>query len=154
MNKQACTMKKTFLDYALVGIQFCLFALFLLDFLPPFSLPLWIQWISLVLAVIGCSIVVLAILQLRNSLTAFPTPKDGSVLITNGLYKWVRHPIYTGILLSVYGYALYSTSSSRLIISLVLTALFFIKTEYEERQLKKKYPLYTEYAERTGRFFP
>lgn len=147
-------MKKTSLDYVLVGIQFLLFGLFFVDFFESFALPNLLKWVAFVSTWVGFFILALAILQLRNSLTAFPTPKDNSSLITSGLYKWVRHPIYTGILLAVFGYSLYSTSYSRLGISFALMFLFFIKTAYEERQLKRKYPTYTEYAEKTGWFFP
>lgn len=152
--KLSYCMKKTSLDYVLVGIQFLLFGLFLLDFFESFTLLNLLKWAAFVSTWVGFFILVLAILQLRNSLTAFPTPKDNSSLIINGLYQYVRHPIYTGILLTVFGYSFYSTSYSRLGISIALTFLFFIKTEYEERQLTKKYSAYPEYAKKTGRFFP
>lgn len=147
-------MKKTSFDYVLVGIQFFLFGLFLLDFFGSFTVLTGLKWAAFASTSFGFLILTLAILQLRNSLTAFPTPKDNSSLITNGLYQYVRHPIYTGILLAVFGYSLYSTSYSRLSISISLTILFFIKTAYEEQQLTKKFPAYSEYAKKTGRFFP
>ncbi|MFN3783092.1 MAG: methyltransferase family protein [Spirosomataceae bacterium] len=147
-------MKKSFADYLLVGSQFGLFILFVFDLSASFVLPVWLKGVAFGSACLGLLVCVLAVLQLRNSLTAFPTPKDNSSLIINGLYQYVRHPIYTGILLTVFGYSFYSTSYSRLGISIALTFLFFIKTEYEERQLTKKYSAYPEYAKKTGRFFP
>lgn len=95
-----------------------------------------------------------ALFNLDKSLTPFPTPKSNSELITSGLYKYVRHPIYTGILLTVFGYGFYSESVSRLTISVLLLILFYFKTNYEEQKLSQKYPEYGAYKARTGRFIP
>jgi protein-S-isoprenylcysteine O-methyltransferase Ste14 len=66
----------------------------------------------------------------------------------------MRHPIYSGILLFVFGYAIYSQNEYRLIIAVALLILFYFKSSYEERLLKRKFPNYTYYQQKTGRFFP
>ncbi|WP_442905501.1 methyltransferase family protein [Kaistella sp.] len=70
------------------------------------------------------------------------------------LYRWVRHPIYTGIILVVFGYAAGTGSVHKLIIAFGLLLLFYLKSTYEEKQLLKQYPTYADYRRRTGRFFP
>jgi protein-S-isoprenylcysteine O-methyltransferase Ste14 len=97
---------------------------------------------------------ILALLQLNRNLSPFPTPKQNGQLVTNGLYHWMRHPIYTGILLVSYGYAIYSSSWLRLIVACVLLILFYLKSSYEEKLLSKKFSDYTAYQKRTARFFP
>lgn len=141
-------------DYWLVGIQFFLFLLFLFPTNYHLEIPVFLQIPSLILAIVGFIIVLVALFNLDKALTAFPTPKNNSELITSGLYKYVRHPIYTGILLTFFGYSIYSTSISRLIISVLLMILFYFKTNYEEQKLSQKYPEYGAYKARTGRFIP
>jgi protein-S-isoprenylcysteine O-methyltransferase Ste14 len=141
-------------DYWLVGIQFFLFFLFLFPLNYHFKVADFLQIPSLILSILGFIIVLVALFNLDKSLTAFPTPKNNSELITSGLYKYVRHPIYTGILLTVFGYAFYSESISRLTISVLLLILFYAKTNYEEQKLSQKYPEYGAYKARTGRFVP
>jgi protein-S-isoprenylcysteine O-methyltransferase Ste14 len=141
-------------DYWLVGIQFLLLLIFLIPFKFHFLIADYLRFPSLLFAIIGFLIVLVALFNLNKSLTAFPTPKSNSELITSGLYKYVRHPIYTGILLVVFGYSIYSASIPRLIISLLLLILFYFKTNYEEYKLSQKYPDYSAYKSRTGRFIP
>jgi protein-S-isoprenylcysteine O-methyltransferase Ste14 len=141
-------------DYWLVGTQFFLFFLFLFPTKFLFKVAAFLQIPSLILSILGFIIVLIALFDLDKNLTAFPTPKNNSVLITSGLYKYLRHPIYTGILLTVFGYSIYSASIPRLIISLLLLILFYFKTNYEEYKLSQKYPDYSAYKARTGRFIP
>ncbi len=141
-------------DYWLVGIQFLLFLIFLIPFDLRFGVADYLRFPSLLVAIIGFLIVVVTLFNLDKSLTAFPTPKSNSELITSGLYKYVRHPIYTGILLTVFGYAFYSGSFSRVAISVFLLILFYFKTNYEEQKLLQKYPEYLAYKAQTGRFIP
>lgn len=148
-------MKRKRTDYILVGLQLLLFALFVFNFrLTAFSIPQWFRVPAIVLSGLGVFIFSLSILQLNKNLSPFPTPRTGSKLVQSGLYKYVRHPIYTGIIFSFFGFALYSQSVYRILISLLLYVLFYIKSKYEERQLLHRYDNYSSYKKRTGRFLP
>ncbi|UBB90380.1 isoprenylcysteine carboxylmethyltransferase family protein [Candidatus Kaistella beijingensis] len=147
-------MIKTSKDYLFVSIQFLLFALYLFDFLPKFDILVIYTYLGLFFATLGMVISVISLSNLDENLTVFPTPKENSELITNGLYQFSRHPIYTGILLFVFGFAIFWESYYKLLISVLLLILFYLKTLYEEKQLKKKYPNYIHYQKVTGRFFP
>lgn len=142
-------------DYTLVGLQIILFIFFYFD-LPilEFSVSSWLSKIALVFSILGLLIVILALLQLNENLSPFPTPKAGAQLVQNGLYKIVRHPIYTGIIIAFISFALYSESLFRVFIALLLYILFLVKSKYEEKQLQQHYPDYENYQTRTGRFFP
>ncbi len=142
-------------DYLLVVFQIILFLLFYFNYpFLIFELPNWIKTIALSAIVIGILIFALAMIQLNKSLSPFPTPKSGSRLIQTGLYKFVRHPIYTGILVAFIGFSVYTESAYRIFISIILYFLFIYKSTYEERQLIKKYEAYEKYKRSTGRFFP
>ncbi len=148
-------MKLKFKDYFFVGIQFLLFMTYLFDFeLIRFKLPEYLNISFLIISIFGFLIIVVAILQLNKNLSPFPSPKSNSELIQTGLYKYTRHPIYTGILLTVFGYAFYTNSSYKLLISVALLILFFFKSSYEEKMLLNNFSDYKMYKKNSGRFLP
>lgn len=111
-------------------------------------------WFGVAIFVIGALITVIAVLQLNINLSAFPSPLADSKLIEAGVFKLIRHPIYTGLILAFFGYAIVDDSGYKLLISLGLLLWFYFKTLYEERLLIEKFPEYLEYKKRSGRFFP
>lgn len=142
-------------DFVYVIIQFILFGIFLLNYnLIEFELPVYLKATSIIITILGVMILALSILQLNKNLSPFPTPKSNSELITTGLYKHIRHPIYTGILVMFLGYSVYSTSVFKLLVTLLLFILFIIKSTYEEKKLCLKFDAYRTYSKATGRFFP
>ena len=147
-------MNKSVKDYFFVSIQFFLFGLYAFDFLPKMDYPKPIAIIGVLMAILGFVIMAIALFELKTNLTVFPTPKTNSELITFGMYKFSRHPIYSGILLFVYGYAIFSFSLYTLLISSLLFVLLYFKTNYEESQLERKFPDYSNYKMKVGRFFP
>lgn len=91
---------------------------------------------------------------LGKNLTISPVPKADAQLVEIGVYKFVRHPIYSGILLAGLGTVVQSLDISK---GYVWAALFLVlnfKAAWEEKLLAKKYPTYTDYMKRTGRFVP
>jgi protein-S-isoprenylcysteine O-methyltransferase Ste14 len=96
----------------------------------------------------------MSIFKLGQSLTASPIPKDDSELKTDGLYRLVRHPIYTGLILTTFGLALGSGSIFKLFIVAALIVLFNYKAKWEESFLITRYPEYRAYMAKTGRFVP
>lgn len=148
-------MKASKKDILFVLAQFILFAAWLFE-IPGLRLnfPDDADWVNLILAGIGIVIIITAIFQLNKNLSPFPTPLENSELIVTGLFHYVRHPIYTGILMVTFFLAIYFNSGYKLIITVLLAILFYYKSEYEEAQLEKRYPGYTSYKAGTGRFYP
>jgi protein-S-isoprenylcysteine O-methyltransferase Ste14 len=148
-------MRTKFKDIIYVGIQFLLFAIYLFEVKGlRFDLPGIFDFITLTFVLTGIAIIVISILQLSKNLSPFPSPKENSELITTGLYKQIRHPIYSGILLLAFSFALYQNSGFKILISFFLLILFYFKTSYEEQQLSLKFPEYNNYKRTAGRFFP
>ena len=148
-------MKASKKDILFVLAQFILFAAWLFE-IPGLRLnfPDDADWVNLILAGIGIFIIIIAIFQLNKNLSPFPTPLENSELIVTGLFHYVRHPIYTGILMVTFFLAIYFNSGYKLIITVLLAILFYYKSEYEEAQLEKRFPGYKSYKAGTGRFYP
>ena len=140
---------------ALVVIQLGLFVAYCFDFSQlSFSVPELIRWLGWGGGLLGGIIIGRAVGQLNTNLSPFPKPKASGELIDTGLYAWVRHPIYTGIMVGSIMYAIGQGSGWKLLVAVVLTALFHYKAHYEERLLCAHFDQYPEYTGRTGRFFP
>jgi protein-S-isoprenylcysteine O-methyltransferase Ste14 len=141
-------------DFLLVTIQFILLTIFYIPFFSNvFQTPLIIKYVGAIVSILGFLIILIAILQLSKNLTPFPTPKENGVLINTGLYKYVRHPIYSGIFMAAIGIAFYTGSYWQLLISFILLILFYYKSKYEESLLMEKYNEYENYKKGTRRFF-
>jgi protein-S-isoprenylcysteine O-methyltransferase Ste14 len=102
----------------------------------------------------GIVIAVLAGARLGGSLTPSPIPRDSGELTTSGLYRFVRHPIYSALLLAAIGLALRGASVSHVLVLVALIVLISVKARAEESMLFKKYDDYGTYASQVGRFIP
>ncbi len=142
-------------DYIFVGLQFLLFAAFCFEgFFDLIAVPALPKNTALFLAGFGCIFIVITLLQLGGRISPFPSPKSKAVLVQNGMFKVVRHPIYTGVMLFCFGCAIYLGSLYKVVITVLLFMLFCKKSAYEEQKLEEKFADYKLYKKRTGRFFP
>ena len=155
LERDQFIMKIKAKDIVYVGIQFLLFAGYLFEVTKlRFEMPEFIQFILLPFIVAGIAIILISFFQLNKNLSPFPSPKENSELITTGLFSKIRHPIYSGILLLAFSFALYQNSGFKILISFFLLILFYFKTGYEEKLLSIKFPEYKNHKMNTGRFFP
>lgn len=98
-----------------------------------------VYWISAVLVALGLGFACLARASLGANWSAAVTLKHDHELIRRGPYRYVRHPIYTGLLLALFGTAL-ETGAWRGIIGFVLiTVAIVYKYKTEERFLARKF---------------
>jgi protein-S-isoprenylcysteine O-methyltransferase Ste14 len=70
-------------------------------------------------------------------------------LITSGVYKYVRHPMYLGFICWIVGMALYSQSWVAMLLTVFYTGNIVLWKKLEEIQLKIDYPEYKDYMQRT-----
>jgi len=116
--------------------------------------PPWLQTTASTVGGAGAIICAGAALALGRGLTASPLPNERTVLHDQGLYAVVRHPIYSGLLLTVGARTLSSGDRRQLGVFALLAALLHYKAAFEERMLGEKFPEYAEYAGRTPRLVP
>lgn len=142
-------------DYLLVTVQFLLFTIYLWN--PVFATIYngnYLDFVAVSVVFLGILILLFAIYGLRKSISPFPSPRKDAVLIQVGIYKFIRHPIYTSILLCTFGWAIYSNSMFRMIIFVALILLFEIKSNFEEILLVQRFKDYMNYKKITGKYFP
>lgn len=122
---------------------------------PPYGelTPLIMQ-VGLVSMFFGLFIAGLSAIMLGKALTGHPMPNARGELVTSGLYRFVRHPIYTGLLLLGIGFTLTNGFFPHIIFFALLVLLLLYKSNFEEQMLRERYVDYAAYAKRTGRFLP
>ena len=112
------------------------------------------QLIGVAYIIMGIIMVIASILRLGRNLRAVPRPSENGKLIQEGFYDWVRHPIYSGILLASLGVALYRGGMMTLIYTILLFLWFDRKAAREELWLSEKYPDYPDYVRRVKKLIP
>jgi protein-S-isoprenylcysteine O-methyltransferase Ste14 len=139
--------------------QFVLFAVLLAALLLfPFGGDTGLRLIGFVMIGIGGLVILLGILehQARNralpSIT--PTPNQRVGLVDTGIYRHIRHPLYSGVILGAFGAALAHGHVAPILVAVVIGVFFTFKSRYEEALLRQTYPEYAAYMTRTGRFLP
>jgi protein-S-isoprenylcysteine O-methyltransferase Ste14 len=140
-------------DFFIVLLQLSFLALFVLigqwnaRFMDPY-----IQIVGYLSILFGFLVFLLGIYQLRTYISIFPTPVRDGELITTGIYKYIRHPMYTGLFFVLIGYGAVSLNFYRLLIAIVIILIVLEKVEYEENRLMEKYRKYKDYKVKTGKF--
>ena len=89
----------------------------------------------------------------RRSFHAGSTPTAGG-LETRGPYRWVRHPIYAGVLLMLAGALAAHRELYTLVAVAVAVAAIGVRIWSEEREVSRRYSEYADYARRTRRLVP
>lgn len=107
-----------------------------------------------VLMLSGVALGFLGIRDLEGSLSPMPRPTEDAVLISDGIYRRLRHPIYAGLILLAFGWSLLTASLLALALSLAFAGLLDLKARREEVWLRERFPGYAAYAARTSRFVP
>lgn len=107
-----------------------------------------------VVTALGLAIAVAARMQLAGNWSAAVEIKEDHALIRDGLYRRVRHPIYSGLLLALFGSAIAIDQWRELIgCALILVALM-LKSRHEEKRLRQTFSDYAAYARQTAALIP
>jgi protein-S-isoprenylcysteine O-methyltransferase Ste14 len=113
-----------------------------------------VQVIGYAVALAGLCIAAIAVFNLGKNLTPLPYPKDEGLLVQTGLYQYVRHPIYSGVILVALGWLLIYPNQLILLYVICLLIFFDLKTRKEEIWLSEKFPEYIHYRKRVKKLIP
>jgi protein-S-isoprenylcysteine O-methyltransferase Ste14 len=113
-----------------------------------------LQVAGMIALLFGLGLAVWARIHLGRNWGMPMTQKNDPELVTSGPYRFVRHPIYSGLLLAIVGTAL-ATNLSLLIAAAVLGLYFAYSARVEERLLTTSFPVgYPGYRARTKMLIP
>ena len=104
--------------------------------------------------VFGIFTVIRGVLDLGAGLSPFPRPSPANRLVDSGVYGYVRHPIYAGLVLAGVGWGLLTASLVALGLALLLLVWLDLKSRREEAWLVARHPGYEAYRARTRKFVP
>jgi protein-S-isoprenylcysteine O-methyltransferase Ste14 len=132
----------------------------LLSFMP-YSLPDWLPVSSprhmtlylliMGLIVFGGTLNLIGLITLRR---AFTIMSEARALITHGIFRYIRHPLYTGHLIMFFGSMLLRLHVLTVALYMLFAVGQYIRARIEERKLQRSFAEYADYKNRTGMFFP
>lgn len=114
----------------------------------------WTRLPGILLFILGVFCLLLALRMHGTRLTPFPEPNPALGLLQNGLYAYVRHPMYLGLILGAVGLSLWQANLWAFGVSLLLCLFLNLKARKEELFLRALYPHCAAYQACTGRFLP
>jgi DNA helicase-2/ATP-dependent DNA helicase PcrA len=111
---------------------------------------------GLALLAIGALVIVWGVVALRKagSFTVLPHPSAGGRLAESGPYRFVRHPIYAGLIAAAFGAALKELSVLGIVAAIGLFIVLDLKRRREEAWLCERFPAYDAYRTRTRALVP
>lgn len=109
---------------------------------------------GMALVALGVTLATVAFLNLRASFRVSPEPRTDAVLVTRGIYRFLRHPMYTSVVLVTAGLFLTKPTANMGISAAAIVIFFLIKARYEEKKLRERYAGYGEYAARSFGVLP
>ena len=109
-------------------------------------------YLGSLLSIIGGTVFsVWATLTLARSISIMPQARK---LVTAGPYAFVRHPLYLGEFVVLFGLALQHSMPWALLLLGIQSVFQFERMKYEERVLAQAFPNYADYTARTARLLP
>ena len=137
-------------EIILVFLQFFIISLhfFKWEFIPekqiiqvtPFS-----YFVGFFIIIIAFIILLVAIKDLGRNLSPFPRPINNSNLVTKGIYRFTRHPMYYSLIFISFGVFITKLSIYYLFLSISLSLIIKFKIALEEQYLKNKFKNYLFY---------
>ncbi len=108
-------------------------------------------WTPPALALVGSAVILGAWTLIHNrpgNFNIHPEPRPSGRMVTGGPYRYVRHPMYSAVLLFAAAETLAYADPWKVVCSVVLAAVLAAKAMLEERRLRELYADYAEYAAR------
>ena len=101
--------------------------------------------VGFLIIIIALIILLVAIKDLGRNLSPFPRPLNNSNLVTKGIYRFTRHPMYYSLIFISFGVFIIKLSIYYLVLSISLGLIIKFKIALEEQYLKNKFKNYLLY---------
>jgi protein-S-isoprenylcysteine O-methyltransferase Ste14 len=137
-------------SYVLVGLQFL--ALIVIGLTGPLLAK---HPLLLAMEIAGFALAAWALWSMRVSPpNVTPDVRPSATLVAHGPYRWIRHPMYSSLILITLALVLDSPSPQRWVTWLLLVATLVVKLNYEEKLLASHFATYSGYVQGTKRLIP
>lgn len=111
--------------------------------------------VGLVLFVVGLTFAIIAVGTLGRFYSSTLVTIQDHQLITHGVYRFTRHPIYLGVIIMCFGVPMYASSLYGFLTMSALIPILLNRIRMEERMLTEEFgDAYRTYAETTSRLIP
>jgi protein-S-isoprenylcysteine O-methyltransferase Ste14 len=122
----------------------------------PGAVSLWMRPAALGVLIFALALRWAAVLTLGKSFSSNVAIRESQTVYKQGLYRWMRHPSYTGLLLCFVAVGLHSRNwVSMLIVMVPTTAVLLRRIRVEEATLRRHFgEEYVEYSRHTSRLIP
>ncbi len=116
--------------------------------------PAFLDWLGAALNLFGIAFAIWARYHLGRNWSPRPAVKEHHELVVSGPYRFVRHPIYTGLIFAAFGTALTGTIFG-LIVFVIASVVFIARIRKEEDIMLELFPeTYPAYQARTKKLIP
>lgn len=149
-NTTRMGLHRSLMAWLLVFLQFLFIGLIVV------SSPITqLKWWVIVFIILGVLLGLWAIQTIRlGNFNISPLPKPGGNMIAHGPYHFIRHPMYTAILLVCWPLVIAHFSWWKLGFVVALTLVLVVKLHLEESFLKKAFAAYREYSRTSKKLIP
>jgi protein-S-isoprenylcysteine O-methyltransferase Ste14 len=119
-------------------------------------LPEWVYIVGVGVMILGMALRQWSIAVLGRFFSRSVGVQEGQIIVDKGPYSLIRHPAYTGTIITVLGYAVMERSVLAILVSiLICAAIYSYRIHVEEKLLVSKLgDAYVEYSKRTKRLIP
>lgn len=119
------------------------------------DVPGWLRLSGIPIGIVALLLFEWLFRHLGHNVTATSMPRSEATLVTTGPYRWVRHPMYTVVLLFTIACSLLTASWFIAACGIAAFILLALRSVTEERRLVEKFgDAYRDLQRRTGRFLP
>ena len=119
------------------------------------ALPLWLRWAGIGIMMTMLPLIYWMFSSLGKNITPTVVTREEHSLVTEGPYKWIRHPLYSFATMNFIGLSL---AAANWFILLMIACIFIIlhsRTHIEEAKLLDRFgDEYQKYINSTGRYLP
>ncbi|MEI8348958.1 MAG: isoprenylcysteine carboxylmethyltransferase family protein [Candidatus Omnitrophota bacterium] len=124
------------------------------NYVGTFGANIIIQVCGMMIALCGVAGYIVSILYLRHNWAVSAAIKEGHVLVRNGPYAFVRHPMYFFMILTALGSGLLISNFLIILYTPVIALLYYLRSKKEEEMLIKALPEYVQYSKETKMLIP
>jgi protein-S-isoprenylcysteine O-methyltransferase Ste14 len=111
--------------------------------------------VGLALFIVGLTTALVAVVTLRWFYSSTLVMREDHQLITHGIYRFTRHPVYLGVIIAIIGVPVYASSLYGLLVMSALIPILLNRIRIEERMLTDEFgDAYRTYKESTSKLIP